>query len=202
MGSKRIGLARVEKLLENLKRELDFTGSDLLLGKKQPATHGAGAISTEIAPVTYISKRNNEIVTTIQVDLTGLKKANDVGDAIGLDGTDGCYLLQYNTTTHGVLYKVELACIELPTAASNVLLDFDLITQSAADVAYDDDVSGGTAILTAGGNIALGTTLVNTVVGAPSNGHYLVLADGNTSGGADVFTAGKLIIKLYGYASF
>jgi len=199
---KRIGLARMEALLENLKREIDFTGSDLLIGKKQAATHGAGAISTEIAPVTYISKVSNEIITTIQVDLTGLKTKSDVGDAIGIDGTDACHLLQYNSTTHGVLYKVSMSCIELPTAASNVLLDIDLITQSAADAAYDDDVSGGTAILTAGGNFALGTTLQNLVVGAPTTGHYLVMADGATHSAASVFTAGKFLIKLHGYASF
>jgi len=199
MGSKRIGLARTQALLENLKREINF--ADSKIGGQQ-ATYGAGALSTEVAPVTRVANIGGEIVTTIQVDLTGLKSKSDVGDCIGLDGTDGAYLLQYSTTTHGILYKVSMSCIELPTAASNVLLDIDLITQSAADVAYDDDVSGGTAILTAGGNFALGTTLQNLVVGAPTTDHYLVLADGATHTAASVFTAGKFLIKLYGYPTF
>ena len=199
-----LGLNRIENLIERLDREVDLTNTTLdghIIGKSQ-ATYGAGALSTEVAPTTRISKVGNEICTTIAVDLTGLKSANDVGDAIGLDGTDGAYLLQYSTTTHGILYKVEVACIELPTADSNVCLDIDLIVQSAADVAYDDDISGGTSIFAAGGNFALGTTIQNLVVGAPTNAHYLCLATGATHTGASVYTAGKLIIKLYGHASF
>ena len=48
MGSKRVGLARVEALVENLKRELQLNGSTLV-GTKQgvEAVTGAGSSSTK-----------------------------------------------------------------------------------------------------------------------------------------------------------
>ena len=102
----------------------------------------------------------------------------------------------------GILYKVEVSCIELPAAASNNLLDFDLIANSSATLAFDGDASGGTSIFAAGGNFALGTTIQNLAVSQPTNEHYIYLCDGATSTAADTFTAGKLVIKLFGRASF
>ena len=206
MGTKRVGLARTQALIESLKREIDLSTTTLkslnAVVSAEAATYGAGMISTEVAPATYISKlANGDIVTTVDIDLTGLKKANDVGDAIGLDGTDGAYFLQYSTATHGILYRIEVSCLELPTG-TNVLKDVDVIAQSAADVAYDDDVSGGTALLTMGGNMAKGQTFTNETVSPPTDTHYLVLADGATSTGAALFTAGKITVRLYGRASF
>ena len=207
MGTKRVGLARTQALLENLKREIDLSTSTILKNAQvtvapEAATYGAGAISTEIAPSTFVQNVGGDIVTTIQVDLTGLKKKSDVGDVIGLDGVAGAYLLQYVATRQGILYKVEMSCIELPTG-TNVLKDFDLIANSSATLAYDGDAtSGGTSIFAAGGNFALGTTIQNLAVSQPTNEHYIYLCEGATSSDAQVFTAGKLVIKLYGRASF
>ena len=207
MGSKRVGLARTQALLESLRREIDLSTATTLKNAQvtvgpEAATYGAGAISTEVAPSTFIQNVGGDIVTTIQVDLTGLKKKSDVGDVIGLDGVSGAYLLQFLSAKHGILYKVEVSCIELPAAASNNLLDFDLIANSSATLAYDGDASGGTSIFAAGGNFALGTTIQNLAVTQPTNEHYVYLCDGATSTGADTFTAGKLVIKLFGRASF
>ena len=206
MGNKRVGLARTQALLENLKREIDLSTSAILKNAQltvaeESATYGAGAISTEVAPSTFIQNVGGDIITTIQVDLTGLKKKSDVGDVIGLDGVSCAYLLQFLSAKHGILYKVEMSCIELPTG-TNVLKDFDLIANSSATLAYDGDASGGTSIFAAGGNFALGTTIQNLAVTQPTNEHYVYLCDGATSTGADTFTAGKLVIKLFGRASF
>ena len=108
--------------------------------------HGAGAIGTEVAPVKSIITLNDQIITTIKLDLTGLKAYNDDGDIIGKDATDGAYLLQYVTATHGILYKAEISCIELPTASSNVCLDFDLSLVAAADGAGNDDANAGITV--------------------------------------------------------
>ena len=206
MGSKRIGLARTQALIENLKRDLDISQSTLsglqAQKKAEDPTYGAGLISTEVAPATYVSKlANGDIVTTIDIDLTGLKKASDVGDVIGLDGVAGAYALQYATATHGILYRVELTCLELPTG-TNVLKDFDLILHSSSTLAYDGDASGGESIFAATENIAKGQTMTNETVGTVTSGNYLYLCEGATSTGAAVFTAGKLTVRLYGRASF
>ena len=207
MGTKRVGLARTQALLENLKREIDLSTATTLKNaqltvSEESATYGAGAISTEVAPSTFIQNVGGDIVTTIQLDLTGLKKKSDVGDVIGLDGVAGAYLLQFLSQKQGILYKVEMSCIELPTG-TNVLKDFDLIANSSATLEHDSDAaSGGTSIFAAGGDFALGTTIQNLAVTQPTNEHYIYLCEGATSTNAQVFTAGKLVIKLYGRASF
>ena len=209
MGTKRIGLARVEALLENLKREISLgvetTLKDAALSvTAESATHGAGIISTEVAPKTFIHKMGTDIVTVVELDLTGLKKVSDDGDIIGLDGTDGAYFLQYKTATHGVLYRAEISCLELPTG-TNVLKDFDIFAGDEADGAYNDDgtsLTNAKTVLTGGGDIALGATKESLATGGVANDQYLYLIEGATSTNAQLFTAGKLVIKLYGRASF
>lgn len=177
------------------------TGSGETAFGLKGVTHGAGAIGTEVAPTTRVSQVNDEVVTTITLDLTGLKKKSDIGDVIGLDGTPAAYLLQYVTATHGILYRAEISCLEVPTGV-NVLKDFDLIIHSSAVLTYDGDASTGTSILASGGVVAKGSTIESLVVGSPTSGHYLYLAEGDTSTNAQLFTAGKLVIRLFGHKSF
>ena len=68
MGTKRVGLARTQALLENLKREIDLSNSTTLKGMNltvanESATYGAGMVSTEIAPQTSIQTIGGDIVT-------------------------------------------------------------------------------------------------------------------------------------------
>jgi hypothetical protein len=208
MGSKRIGLARVEALMENLKREIDLSSSTIrglnAVVAAEADTHGAGFVSTEVAPSTYISKlANGDILTTIDIDLTGLKKVSDDGDAIGLDGIADASMLTYSLSKHGIPYRIELTCLELPTG-TNVLLDFDIMAINAA-LAYNGDVAGAggsVTLLTGGGNIAKGQTMTNETLPAVADGQFLHLVEGATSTNAQLFTAGKLTVRLYGRPSF
>ena len=56
---------------------------------------GAGLVGTGTAPSQTILSVNDEIITTTKIDLTGLKKKSDVGDVIGLDGTNSAYIAIY-----------------------------------------------------------------------------------------------------------
>ena len=199
--AKRIGKYKISKKESALSIADGGEINGAITTANESDTHGSGAISTEIAPTTTIYEFMGDIITTIQVDLTGLKSANDDGDIIGIDGTDGAYLLQYKTATHGILYKSEVICLELPTASSNVSLDFDIAAVAASDGAYDDDANAGT-FHTGGGNVALGTSQVDLAMGTLTNNHYIYLLTGAGHTGASVFTGGKLVIKLYGRASF
>lgn len=165
----------------------------------QAATHGPGAIGTSSfgAPKTYIRTENGEIITTIKVDLTGLGSKSDDNDVIGLTAGGAAYLLRYVVATHGIIYKGEMSCIELPTAAANPALDIDLLSSTAATGAYDTDGAAYTAVVTAGGNWTLGLTKSLTAV--PTANHYLYLADGATHTAESVFTGGQFLIKLYGH---
>ena len=206
MGSKRVGLARTQTLLENLKREIDLTVQTTLKNAKitvaeEAATYGAGAISTEIAPKTFIQEIGGDIVTTIQMDLTGLKvKGDAANDVIGLASVNGAYLLQYLTATHGILYKVEVAMLELGTSSGTITNRFNLNLNSSATLTYDNPAGSST--------VFEGTALVkgasqtyNTPAGATDT-HYLYLTEGDSTASEGVYTAGKLVIKLYGRASF
>ncbi len=163
----------------------------------QSATHGAGATSTSVTPTTYIRTENGGIITTLKIDLTGLKSKNDVDDVIGIDGTAKASFIRVITASHGFVYRGEMSCIELPAASSNVGLDIDLASEGVDTGAYDTDGSGYTSILAAGGNWALGQT--KTFLQGPLANEYLYMTTGATHTGDSVYTAGQFIIKLYGH---
>ena len=174
------------------------------LGLSNPS--GAGAIGTEVAPKVVVTQVGGMIETKVYVDLTGLKKKSDVGDAIGLDGITDASLFAWDTSVHGdVIVESSLACIELPTAASNVLLDFDVISATAT-LDYDGDVAGqgdAKSLFVAGEVCALGKTLKDVDVESPAtSGDKVYLCDGATSTAADTFTAGKIILTFKAYKTF
>lgn len=176
---------------------------DLALGLKDTTIPGAGLLSTEVAPSVRISKLNDEVITTIKIDLTGLDHSNSLGDAIGLGAGGAAYMLQYKTAVHGILTKAEIHCLELPTASSNPCLDFDIISDDSGAIVEDGaPATNNVTVLESGANVAKGTVIVDTALGVPTNDQYLYLCVGAAPGGAATHTAGKLIIKLYGHLTF
>ena len=83
---------------------------------------GAGALTGSAFSV-KTANINGECVTTILVDLEGMKSKNDEGDVIGIAGTANSYLMKWETARHGVAYKLEMACLEAPTGGTE---DIDL----------------------------------------------------------------------------
>lgn len=176
-------------------------------GIKGPAVSGTGPglVGTGTAPSQQITTYNDEIITTTKIDLTGLKKKSDIGDVIGKAGTNSAYIAIYSAATHGILHKIEISCVELPTA-TNALRDFDLIAHDTTTLTYDGDASGGTSMTAMNGDIALGQTYQSydgaaAIVGQPTEGQAIYLAEGATSGD-NVYTAGMIIIKMFGHKTF
>ena len=206
MGKRGPGLARTQALIENLKRELNLGTATTLKGAKltvaaESATHGAGAISTEIAPQTFVQDLGGEIVTTILVDLTGLKTKATAQRVIGLGAGGDAYLLEYKAATNGILYRAELECLELPTAASDVNLDIDIRAIDASDKAYNSNASSYRVILNSGGDMAKGQT-IESLSCVPNNGDYVYMSTGAAESDDATYTAGKIVIRLYGRVSF
>ena len=173
-----------------------FTGA-ITRNVLQSATHGPGAIGTGtiLAPRTYIRTENGAIITTIKIDLTGLKSMNTANDIIGLDtvGPPASYLLKYVVATHGIVHRIEMHCIELPAGGDN---DINLVAGSAADEGHDDAVTGA-VVLVNGGDWVAGKTVVQEAQAITAN-YYLYLTAG--TGDLDVvYTAGQFIIVLYGH---
>ena len=165
------------------------------------AGYGLGALSTEVAPKSFIQTIGGDIITTIEVDLTGLKSRNDVGDVIGVASTAGAYIAEVSDAVNGIIYKVELSCLETPTASSNPGLDIDIASAADPTADYDDDLSGANVVLASGNNSAKGVTFTG-LTPTITSGHYLYLLTGATHTGDSVYTGGKYAIRLYGRATF
>ena len=167
-------------------------------GTTESTSYGAGMISTEIVPQYSRARVGRDIITTVLIDLTGIANKNDVDDVIGLAAGGAAYFYKNVTTENGIIHKIELSCLELPTASSNVGLDIDIVSNSNATRVYDNDGSGYTAVLAAGGDLALGTTVQSLSAQGAADDYYY-LTTGATHTGDSTYTAGKLMIKFYGH---
>tara|TARA_R110002074_G_scaffold348979_1_gene519431 strand:- start:137 stop:706 length:570 start_codon:yes stop_codon:yes gene_type:complete len=174
-------------------------GAGELSGKRSAHAGGAGVLSTGAGkPRISVLTLNKMVITTIEVDLTGLASKNDVDDVIGLAAGGTARLTKVTAAEMGQIYKVVMSCSELPTASSNVGLDIDLRSGANQTRAYDFDLSGATSIIAAGGNWALGKT-IEQLVTVPADGHALYLTTGAAHTGDSTYTAGQLVITLFGH---
>lgn len=157
-------------------------------------TWGAGLIGTGIAPKAYRRTENGVIITTYKIDLTGLTAKGTDDDCIGLKvGHADSYFDQYTIAAHGVLFKTEMIIVETLAGAGTVEVD---LSANAAAKEYDEAVGDKflDSGITAAGQSAV--DLTNT----PTADHYLHIVESDDVGDDSVFTAGQLIIILYGHA--
>lgn len=163
-----------------------------------PAVYGAGALGTNIAPRQYRYNEGGHIITEIHVDLTGLACKGDAAkDAIGLAAGGAAYIGRYVVADYGVVYKIEMICVELPTeGTATITTDIDLGAEDVATTAYDgavDDVIVNTAALVAG-------EVVTNDVPALTANDYIYLIEGDTAATTGVYSGGQYIIRFHGHA--
>lgn len=184
-------------------------GVDVLHGIVNLATEtqpsGAGLISTGAPgkPLVRVVEENGVITTTIKVNLKGFSSSRTVGDVIGLTGAAFAPILQYSLAKHGVLFRTEITCIELPAdgGAGTAAPDID-ITANASDELVEDGAAGAARVHENGGDHALGKTVEKLAPGAITNDHFLYLTVGADAGASGTYTQGKLIIRLFGQRTF
>lgn len=167
---------------------------DVIATDAEVAEHGAGAIGTAVAPVTTRYIQNGAIITEIKVDLTGLDSSGTENDVIGLSTGGAAYLGRYVVATCGIVYRIEMSCIEIPLTGD---ADVILVAGSAADEAFDDTVADTAALCDGTGDWTLGETIVNNAPAALAPNYYLYLTQGATDD--NTYTAGQFIIRLYGH---
>jgi len=157
------------------------------------AEHGAGAIGSAGAPVTSRRTQDGTIITEIKIDLTGLASVAAANDIIGLAAsTPPAYIGKYVAATYGIVYRVEMICLETPATGDD---DINLVAGSDGTEHVDDAVTGAAVIIN-GGDQAAGKSVVNDAP-AITDARWLYLTCG--TGGAATYTAGQLIIRLYGH---
>jgi hypothetical protein len=160
----------------------------------EAAEHGAGAIGTAATPTTkrWI-ERGGIIVTQITFDLTGLRSVATANDVIGLQAGGAAYIGRNVVATNGVIFKVELSCLETPAGGDN---DVTVVANSSAVLAYDG--AGGTTYLSNSGDLLAGQTIQNLLPALTANDYYYITAGtGDTLGD---YTAGMYVLTTYGHA--
>ena len=133
------------------------------------------------------------IKTSILIDLTGLRSTAS-GDIIGVDGTSNvCHIGQITAARNGTILAGRMTCFEEPAGG-----DPDINVHSATEGTGVEDgaISDLTeTLLVNSGDLATGTVV--TFTGVPAADEFLYLTLGATTN-AD-YTAGKLLIELFGY---
>jgi hypothetical protein len=159
----------------------------------ETAEHGAGVIGTGAAPATYRYSVNGTIITEIKIDLQGLASVATANDVIGLSAGGNAYIGRNVVATNGIIYKIELICLETPSGGDN---DVNVVVNSSGTLAYDG--AGGTTYGVNGGDAVAGQVIENLVQGLTAN-HYFYLTAG-TGDTAAAYTAGMFIVRLHGHA--
>jgi hypothetical protein len=221
MGGKRVGLARTQALINNLRRELNLDSSTFKSGTLEKFTvqgiadgvSGAGMQSGSVtAPVTRVQNINGEIITSYTLDLqelsgSGAGTTNKVIGRAWLVGTDTgsypAYLMQWDNDVNGICYRVELSCIET-IAGGNANKHFVLSSSTLGTYHHGETPTGDpTNICDFGSDIAVNQTQTVNTPTSPGSDEYIYIVNGAT--GADAvtdFTAGKLVLRFYGHKDF
>ena len=170
-----------------------------ILGGALATEHGPGAIATSFAPITRRFTQNGVIITKIHFDLTGLGgKGGAANDVIGLPAGGNAFIGRNVVSNNGIVYRAELACIELAAAASgSATVDIDIATNSSGTLAYDG--AAGTAKLFNTGGMVAGQELSNITPAITAN-DYFYLVEADTAATDGVYNAGQFILTLYGHA--
>jgi hypothetical protein len=132
----------------------------------------------------------------ILIDLAGLHSGGTAGDLIGANGSGVCHLGQITAAVNGTLFAGRMVCLETPATGDN---DIDLYSATEATGVEDTAISALTATqLCNSGDLTNASVIALTAVPAANKYLYLVCQAGDAS--TDAYTAGILLIELWGKA--
>lgn len=154
---------------------------------------GAGMSEAETV-AQLVTKADNITKTEIFIDLTGLENGGAAGDIIGSNDASACWFVRIDPDVHGTITGAKLTCLEVPAGGDP---DIDIYAADEATGTENAAITGLTeTALVDAGDATLGS--VDVFSAYPTAGQYLYLVAG---AGATVFgsyTAGKLLVELYG----
>ena len=175
-----------------------FGSTDETAFRMQNITPGTGiSTGTNTVYKANVTVAGDLIKTEILIDLTGLN-SSAAGDIIGKDGgTANCHIGQITSALCGSIFAGTCQSLETPAGGEP---DIDLFSATVGTGAEDTAVSdlSETKLLDLGADLAsgnLGTPFVLSAFPAADEFLYLVASGGGTD---DTYTAGKLLITLYG----
>jgi hypothetical protein len=168
--------------------------AELTTGAGTGVTAGTGTVYE-----TSVLQAGNIITTDIILDLTGLDSVATDNDIIGV-GAGAAHLGQITAAQNGTIFGGQMVCLETPAGGE---VDFNLWSADEATGVLGALITGLTGELTvvdrAGDWAAGDIRSIGAVV--PAANQYLYLAVGTSSTPtAGTYTAGKYLIRLFGYA--
>lgn len=145
-----------------------------------------------------VIRTGNIIKTEILLDLTGLTSADSDLDVIGVeDTTDPCHIGQITAARNGTILSGTILCLEAPAS----LADIGIYSAGDGTLVYEDlitDESDEVVIVTPATQAT--TDGLVPFAGIPPADSYLYIVNG-AADTPDAFTAGKLLLTLYGYVA-
>ena len=174
-----------------------FGSTDETAFRMQNITPGTGiSTGTNTVYKANVTVAGDLIKTEILIDLTGLN-SSAAGDIIGKNSTANCHIGQITSALCGSIFAGTFQSLETPAGGEP---DIDLFAATEATGTEDAAVSGltETKLLDLGADLAsgnLGTPFVLSAFPAADQYLYLAASGGGTD---DTYTAGKLLITLYG----
>jgi len=196
------GAALTNNLVGNVTGNVTGNVVGNILGEQsltlQSAEHGAGAIGTGLVPKTYRGYTvNGDILTSIQIDLTGLACVGTVAeDVIGLAAGGVAHIGKYVTSTYGIVYRSEFIWLEAPGQGTATITSDINITMDDDALEYDGAADGG--IIHNTGGVAAGNMFVNNIPALTAD-DFIYIVEGDTAGTTGVYNAGQFILNLYGH---
>jgi hypothetical protein len=158
-----------------------------------PVTQGgAGTLGTGTVLKQAIAKMGDLTVTTMLVDLTGLNSGGTAGDIIGLNGSGAAFITRLSPA-NGTVTAIRMTCLETPAGGDT---DIDLYSATEGTGVEDTAITALTEVqLINSGALASGNVVAAVAMPA-ANTDYLYLVGQGTANAT--YTAGKLLIELYG----
>ena len=181
-----------------VEKDIELQGD--LIGKQGlDVEHAVGAIGTLGAPQLTRTKVGGVITTNILVDMDGYAVlGTQAKDAIGLVGIN-CYIGRYTVAKCGVLYKVSMTCLTVPTEETATI-------NADIDLGFDGDgtiLQGGDPIddiIINGATFVRGETVQNlSPLASASDGDYIYLIEGGTTASTGEYSGGCFLIQLFGH---
>lgn len=156
---------------------------------------GAGALGVGGFYESSVTRNGSEIVTVIDIDLTGLAGTATDLDIIGLAAGGAANIGQITDAVNGVIYGGTVECLEAPVGG---VTDIDVYAATVGTGAFDVGIATlvETVVVTSGAAWTLGRVLGTAADGVAANA-YLYMTCGEAAAGG-TFTAGRFRITLYG----
>ena len=185
MGSRRLGRKRLFSLEK----------------RGQESSNRPGPGIEDAVVYSKVSRDGAQITSEIVVDLgtskAAIKSKNTDADVIGVDGGGAAYLTQITEAVNGVVTDAEIICTEAPTTGE---LDIDVVYNATATLAFDDG-GGSDKLVNTNAYLVKGLNVATAINDNSAQNDYVYLAVGTgSSPTAGTYDAGKLVIRLYGYA--